>query len=52
MLTIARRDGDLTASLNQKIADWLELYKNQEAETEVIQYYNWLQSWYAKQTLR
>lgn len=52
MLSIARRDGDLTASLNQKIADWLELYKNQEAETEVIQYYNWLQSWYAKHTLR
>jgi hypothetical protein len=28
------------------------LYKNQEAETEVIQYYKWLQSWYAKHTLR
>jgi hypothetical protein len=52
MQSIARRDGDLTASLNQKIADWLELYKNQEAETEVIQYYKWLQSWYAKHTLR
>ncbi len=51
MQAIARRDGDLNASTNQKIADWLDVYKNQEAETEVIQYYNWLQTWYAKHKL-
>jgi len=52
MQGIARRDGDLNASTNQKIANWLEAYKNQEAETEVIQYYNWLQTWYSKHKLR
>ena len=43
---IARRDGDLNASLNFEIQHWLERYRNQESETEVIHYYEWLKTWY------
>ncbi len=49
---LARRDGDINAILDQKIAQWLERFKNQAAETEVIHYYDWLQTWYSKHKLR
>jgi hypothetical protein len=48
---IARRDGDLNASLNFEIQHWLERYRNQESETEVIHYYDWLKTWYAERAV-